>query len=175
MYHVQLTKMTEEVLNDFGNLSLEQLNRKSSDKNWSVGQCLDHLIKTNEQYLHKLNAVSSKDYKMSFWERINPLTDYTGQNLIRSLGEFVTKKYINPRLFAPSSGTIRHDIVMVFANHQEKLKILFREIEEGQHLQKVISSPVAPLITLRVKDVLVLIIEHEKRHIKQANRAMNSN
>jgi hypothetical protein len=174
MYHEQIISITEKIIQDFGNLDSNQLNWKHSDKSWSIGQCFDHLIRTNEQYMNKLYSVNAKDFRMSFWEKFNPLTDYTGKSLIQSLGEIVSKKYINPKLFAPVVGCVRPDIIQVFVNHQEKLKDLFRNIEENGHLQKVISSPVAPLITLRISDSLQLIVEHEKRHVRQAKNVLES-
>lgn len=41
-------KVSEDVQKNFGGLSAEQINWKPRADSWSIGQCLDHLIKSNE-------------------------------------------------------------------------------------------------------------------------------
>ena len=45
-----LDRMTSEYQRDLGQLSSTQLNWKPDPKSWSVGQCIDHVIVTNELY-----------------------------------------------------------------------------------------------------------------------------
>ena len=42
--------ISEKVGSTFGKLSAEQINWKPNAKSWSIGQCFEHLIVTNELY-----------------------------------------------------------------------------------------------------------------------------
>ncbi len=168
MFSEQIKAITQKVEDEFGKLNDIQLNWKPSKEAWSIGQCFDHIIKSNEQYLNKLKVVILPQFKQTFWERYNPLTKYTGKKMILSLGEVVTKKYKNPLIFTPSKNIFSAKLIPSFFNHNESLQNVFIQIEEGNRLEFVITSPVASLVTLKVKDVLELIIVHEKRHINQA-------
>ena len=46
----ELQKIAVEAQKTFGNLSPEQINWKPSAEGWSVAQCFDHLIKSNEAF-----------------------------------------------------------------------------------------------------------------------------
>ena len=43
-------KIIGKVQDTFGNLSGKQINWKPRPDSWSVGQCLDHLINSNEAF-----------------------------------------------------------------------------------------------------------------------------
>ena len=52
----EMQNVADDAKSTFGGLSSDQLNWKPGKKSWSVAQCLDHLIKTNEQ-LQQLNEL----------------------------------------------------------------------------------------------------------------------
>ena len=45
-----MNAVAEDAKTTFAPLSGDQLNWKPGEKSWSVAQCLDHIIKTNEQF-----------------------------------------------------------------------------------------------------------------------------
>lgn len=167
--------LTALIEKEFGNLNLIQLNWKPSPEQWSIGQCLDHLIISNKKYLPLLQTIIDGKNKTSFWERNNPLCNYTGRQMIKTLGKNVIKKYKSPRLFIPSKSTIGQNIISNFKNHQDEIFPLFTELEKEKYFKNVITSPVASLITLKIHHLIELIIVHEERHINQAQQVMNSN
>ena len=167
--------LTAIIDKDFGNLNLIQLNWKLAPDQWSIGQCLDHIIVSNGKYLPILKAIKEGKQKPSFWERNNPLSNYTGKQMIKTLGKNVVKKYKSPRLFIPSESTISQNIISDFKNHQNEIIQLFLELEKEKYKQIVVTSPVASLITLKLHNMLELIIAHEERHINQALQVKNNN
>jgi hypothetical protein len=52
----------------FGYLTAHQLNWKPSADEWSVAQCFDHLVTSNEAYFTIFEKVLSGDKKNTFWE-----------------------------------------------------------------------------------------------------------
>jgi hypothetical protein len=152
---------------EFGKLSETQLNWKPEPDSWSIGSCLHHIIVSNEKYFPALESVAAGKYKMNFWEKINPLTSYTGRQMINSLGREVKKRYSAPLIFRPAT-KFSVTILDEFRKHQEKLILLFEKLEKNDPARIVITSPVASLVTLRVMDAMKLISVHEQRHVSQA-------
>jgi len=163
-----INEITRKVIKEFGHLTTEQLNRKISAKTWSIGQCIDHIIVSNETYLPVLSEIAEGRHKSTFWEINNLLSNYTGRRMIKTLGLEITKKFKSPKQFLPSKSEIPISIIGDFKRHQDKMLELFRILENDKFSDKVITSPVAALITLRVKDVIEIIIVHEQRHLQQA-------
>jgi hypothetical protein len=163
-----LSEITQTVKDEFGSLSEEILNKKTSNKEWSIGQCLEHIINTNQAYLPILISVRDGKHRPSFWEKNNMLTNYTGRRMISTLGPQIQKKYIAPRIFAPSKSIIKGDIIKRFSANQERMTELFKILEQKKFNEIVITSPVASLITLKLRDVISIIIVHEQRHLQQA-------
>jgi hypothetical protein len=163
-----LSEIAQTVKDEFGGLSEELLNKKLSIREWSIGQCLDHIITTNKTYLPVLVSVRDGKHRPGFWEKNNMLTNYTGRRMINTLGPRIQKKFKAPRIFAPSKSTIKTDIIQRFITHQDKLSVLFKILEEKKLTETVITSPAASLITLKLADVISIIIVHEQRHLQQA-------
>ena len=163
----------EKVQNTFGNLSPEQINWKPRADSWSVGQCLDHLIKSNEAFDEQFQALAKGEKKPSFWEKYSPLTGFFGNFLLKSLKNDAKKFKAPSKAIVPPSD-ISPDIVEQFVKHQgdivEKLKSL-----ENIDLQKtVVTSPFLKLMTYRLDIALEIGVEHEKRHFRQAERVMQT-
>ena len=170
-----IPSLTALIEKEFGNLNLIQLNWKLSPEQWSIGQCLDHIIVSNGKYLPLLKTIFEGKNKTTFWEKNNPLCNYTGRQMIKTLGKNVIKKYKSPRLFFPSESTISQNIISDFKTRQSEIFSLFIELEKEKYSEYVITSPVASLITLKLHDLIELIIVHEERHIDQALRVKNNN
>lgn len=174
MLSSSIPSLTATIDKKFGDLKLIQLNWKPAPDQWSIGQCLDHLIVSNAKYLPVLLTIIEGKNKPSFWEKNNPLSNYTGKQMIKTLGKNVVKKYKSPRLFIPSESTVSQNIISDFKNHQDEIFQLFLELEKEKYKHIVVTSPVASLITLKLHDLIELIIVHEERHINQALRVKNN-
>lgn len=171
MDHVKkIEEISATVQMEFGSLNPNQLNWKLNPNEWSIGQCLDHLIVSNEKYFPVFDAVISGKHKMTFWEKNNPLTSYTGKNMIKSLGPVVTKKFQSPKLFLPSQSTIKLSITNDFAEHQKKLIGYFKNFSDVKFSKTIITSPVAALLTLKLQDAMTILVVHEARHLEQMRR-----
>ena len=154
-YTQKLSEITATVENEFGNLSEEKLNMKANPESWSIAQCIEHLIISNSKYFPAFEAVLSGKHKMTFWERNNPLTTYTGKQMIKTLGPVIVKKFQAPKLFLPSRSTIK-------------------KLNTPQFEKIVITSPVAALLTLKLTDAMEILVAHEERHLNQMLRLNNN-
>lgn len=175
MFTNRINHLTEQFSEEFRGLSDEQLNWKPSKEIWSIGQCIDHLIEANSRYIPRLREILNDKHRATFWEKNNPFTDYTGKNMIKNLGPEITRKYKAPKLFVPSKTKMNAGILDKFTKQQKEIENLFDILGTDNHSEKVITSPVAGLITLKVRDVMQLIIVHEERHLLQARNILKEN
>ena len=169
-YTQKLSEITASVESEFGLMNEVQLNWKRDPDSWSIAQCIDHIIVSNQKYFPVLESVVTGKHKMTFWERKNPLTHYTGKQMINTLGPVVSKKFQAPKLFLPSRSDLKPTIINDFIEHQKKLCTLLKKLIDPKFEKVVITSPVAALLTLKLTDVLQIIVAHEERHLQQMIR-----
>ncbi len=162
-------KVGEDVQKIFGNLSAEQINWKPRRNSWSVGQCLDHLIKSNEAFDEQFRSVASGEKKPTFWEKYSPLTSFFGNFLLKSLKNDARKFKAPSKAIVPPSD-IAADIVEQFAKHQAEVIEKIKTLEKVDLQKTVVTSPFLKLMTYRLGTALEIGVEHEKRHFRQAER-----
>jgi uncharacterized damage-inducible protein DinB len=160
----------EKVRTEFSNISPEQLNWKPMPSSWSIGQCLDHLIVSDSLYFPSLEKIAAGTYHMNFWEKWSPLSRYFGQTLVQQIQEQVTKKFKAPKVFTPSASQIDIGILDRFQKHLDTM-LEYVAAHKRSNLDKVyITSPVSRFVTYSLRDAITILINHEYRHIHQAER-----
>ena len=156
----------------FGSLSPEQLNWKPAAESWSVAQCLDHLILTNKSMEPAIEAKLSGKAN-SLWEKASPLSGFFGRFLKNHLMEDKRKFKAPSRSIVPPS-EIDGDIVERFCEHQRHVARQVEDIGKLDLDRTVVTSPYLRVMTYRLGDALDIMIEHEKRHIRQAKRVLET-
>src|SRR5688572_1188394 len=81
----ELEKISGDAHKTFGSLSAEQVNWKPSSEGWSVGQCFEHLIKSNSLFFPVMEQIGRGEYRNSFWQNYSPLSGFLGKLMIKSL------------------------------------------------------------------------------------------
>lgn len=155
----------------FGNLSAAQINWKPSAEGWSVGQCFEHLIKSNELFYDDLERIASGARRNSFLENYSPLSSFFGNLLINSLKKDARKFKAPTKKIVPPS-EIDANIVELFAAHQAELIGKIKRTENADWRKTKITSPFMRLVTYKLSDGFQVIVEHEKRHVRQAERVL---
>ncbi len=166
----ELNSVTGEAKASFGGMSAEQVNWKPNPKSWSVGQCLDHLITSNEAYFSTLEKVAAGTYSPNVWSRIPFAADFFGRILKNAVHPDSVKKNKTFPVFEPAQSDIAESIVEDFASAQDKLKDLIERLDDESLLGVKVASPVNEVINLRVRDALEMLALHERRHYNQAVR-----
>lgn len=164
--------LSQRAKENFGSLSYAQLNWKPAPDKWSVGECLKHLIHSNETYYSQFELLLSGKKKKTFWESIPGLPRMWGSMLKKSTGPVVTTKAKSPKAFRIDSSQVDTDIIEQFLRHQEKLKDFIRRLGKLDLDKTVITSPAAAMITYSLRDTFDILLPHEERHIGQAERVM---
>lgn len=169
----QMSEAVTDVVTSFGRLSAEQLNWKPSEKGWSIAQCLEHIILTNHEFDPEFEKLASGTRKNSFWENYSPFTGWGGRFLIKAVMEDSKKaKAPSNRIVPPSQ--VPEDIVQQFVGHIAEVN---KQVESVAHIDRektVVTSPFLAVFTYKLDDAFTVLVEHTKRHIRQAKRVMET-
>lgn len=166
-----LSEVAADVTASFGSLTPDQLNWKPAEKSWSVAQCLDHIIKTNHEFDAEIDKIAVGTRQNSFWENYSPFTAWGGRFLIKAVSEDSKKaKAPSDRIVPPSE--IDADIVERFGSEIANVARKVEACAAADRKKTVVTSPFLVVFTYTLDDALTVLVEHTKRHVRQAKRVV---
>jgi hypothetical protein len=161
-----LGRRAEEQL---GGLTSKQLNWRPNPDEWSVGQCLDHLILATTTYFPTFRAIQAGTKRPTGWERVPLLPSLFGPWLIRLLSPERSAKVPAPAVFRPTESLVDPQIVRTFAATQQEL-VRFMAGTAPRDLDRIVTSPASSFITYDLLDAYRIIVVHAQLHLQQARR-----
>lgn len=168
----ELEKISENTKKTFGNLSPEQLNWKPSAESWSVAQCFEHLIVTNDLYFPNIQKVIDGKHYNNFFSKIPFSTNLIAALMKNALNPDQKRKMKTFKVFEPSASNVSPTIIEDFVENNLKL-IEMIEACKGLDLHTIkIAEPLSVALNLRLDDAFEILAMHEKRHFKQAERVL---
>jgi hypothetical protein len=164
---VKISSDAKNLAKDFLNLSYKQINFRPSESQWSIGECFEHLIRTNEKYIpvYEKYKLSEGDKEVDFKPTL------TGKLITKSVLPDNKRKFKTSSPFNPIGSSINVNIVKDFLNQNEKLVETAKNIDSAKMKEKI-SSPFSKFVKYNVGDSLLVIGNHNLRHIHQAKRVM---
>jgi hypothetical protein len=165
-----LAYLSREIQQQVVSLSTSQLNWKPNKMEWSVGQCLDHLIVTNTSYFPQIDQLLAGTKQSTLWERLPLLPTLYGRIMIRILGPESTSRVPAPNAFLPTQSDVQPQIASLFLSMQEEIS---QRILACQHLpiaDIVITSPASNFVIYSLLDAFRIIVVHEQNHFNQLMR-----
>ncbi len=166
----EIAAITAEAQAKYGALSEEQLNWKPAAESWSVGQCFDHLIRSNVEMEPVMSLVDGSR-KTKFWEKVSPFSGVLGRFLVSSMIKDERKFKAPSKAIVPPS-KVSADIIEKFAAEQAKVLSTVQAADKFDWKKTVVTSPFMSAITYSLHDAFRIMVEHEKRHFRQARRVM---
>jgi hypothetical protein len=160
----------DKVTTEFSFMTVEQLNWNPSEKTWSIGQCLDHLILSDSSYFSTLKKISERVFKMSFWEKHSPFSKKCGRLLKDQLKEKVGKKLAAPKIIRPQNSKIELDIIEHYHKSLDTFLDYISNCKKIDIDKTIITSPTICIVTYSLRDAFQFLLQHEHRHINQAIR-----
>lgn len=167
-WHNDLDKNTNDFENKFNNLTSEQLNWKPNEKSWSIGQVIEHLIKSSEGYFAIPEQIRSKDFKPSFLTNFGFVPKLIGNLILKSVKPDAKRKVKTMKIFEPSLSNIDSNILQNFRESQQQLHNFIDENKELILSRAVIPSPVNKHFIYHFDTVIDILVNHQKRHFEQA-------
>jgi len=149
-------------------LSAAQLNWKPSPHQWSIGQCLDHLLVSSEVYLPPISRALDG-------RAASPVDEIT-PGLV---GRFFIRTFIEPstqRLRGRAPGKIRPakevapDILDRFLRSNDLARALVRRASAYDVNRIRFVNPFVPLLRFNVATGIEVLWRHQHRHLLQAER-----
>ena len=163
----------KRVQSAFSLLSENQLNWKPSSEVWSIGECINHIVKTNGLYLSKIENIlgsspagSEGDFPYS--------QSFMGKMITKAVEPANIKKFKTFKVFLPGKSAVRKTIIDDYVNSSKRFIEQINKMRDLDLKKLRLSSPVSILIRLNLGDVLIIISKHDERHINQAECLMKT-
>jgi hypothetical protein len=169
-----IDQVTELCKAKFQDLTQDQLNWSIDSNTWSIAQNLDHLIIINESYYPVFQSIKTGTHQVSFLAKIPFMVKWFGKMILNSVKPENTNKTKTFPSWEPEGNMYEKDIVHRFIGHQETLKKEINDMVPYLDKGLIIASPINAYIVYSLDKALEIIIEHEKRHIKQAIDVLNT-
>jgi hypothetical protein len=153
-------------------LSLEQLNWAPRPGAWSVGQCLDHLRVTNEEYVAAMSPSLTNRQPVVVHE-ITP--GWFGRWFIRSFIAPSTKlkKVRAPKKIRPAVKIEQNVLERFLASNRAARDLVHRA--RNYDVNRIrFNNPFIPGIRFTVGTGLEILSQHQQRHLLQAERVRAS-
>lgn len=157
-----------------GGLSDAQVNWQPHEAAWSVAQCLDHLGRANTVYAAALQQAlkESRAAKEASPQTIRP--GWFGRYVIRSFEPPPRRKLRAPKKIVPASRIGRREVLEAFLRSQEDMRAVIREAANLDLNRIRFRNPFIGFLRFTVGTGLLLITAHNRRHLWQAERVLES-
>ena len=158
----------------FGQLDARRLNWRPDAQQWSIAQCLDHLLNANRLMLLAADAALAGTAPRTIWQRLPLLPGALGRALIRSQSPDGRRRYTAPLRAQPSASDIAPDIVRRFVEQQREAARKVRLLDNARAMTTIMTSPFVRVVTYSVLDGWRIVVAHDHRHVAQAKRVLEA-
>ncbi|MCL7753253.1 DinB family protein [Polaribacter sp. Z022] len=168
-----LLDLTHKNLNDvdkFKSESINSLNWKENLKSWSVLECIEHLNRYGDSYIPEIeNKIKNSNYKSSGKFTSNWLGKYFSKSVSynESLNKMKTFKSMNPL-----NSKLDINVLEKFINQQNQIIKLLEKAKDVDLDKTKTAISISKWIKLRLGDSFRVLIFHNERHIKQAQKSL---
>lgn len=165
-----LDKVSADARKVFGNLSNRQINWKPNPQSWSIGQCFEHLIITNNLYFPNIQKVIDGKHRNNFFAKIPFSVDLISALMKNSLNPHQKRKMKTFKIFEPAASDVSANIIEDFTENNRKLIRMFESVKDLNLHEIKIAEPLHKALNLRLDDTFEILLIHEQRHFLQAKR-----
>lgn len=170
----ELEKISVDAREKFGNLSPAQINWRPPGEGWSVGQCFEHLVITNELYFPAIQKVIAGTHRNNFFSKIPFAADLIGVLMKNSLDPEQKRKMKTFKMFEPAASDVSAAVIDDFAENQRKLIEMIVAVKDVNADKIKISEPINRALNIRLSAAFEILVMHEKRHFRQAERVLKA-
>ena len=183
---VRLTPDRQELMAELARLSFEAsqvagplddagFNWQPNDgKEWSVGQCIEHLVRANRLYLDALEEAARAAIEKEGVGEPTPLVPgRLGRWFIDSIEPESGPKLNAPKKIVPPSYCMKMSTLVAFAGEQQRIIELVRDTAGIDCNSIKFKNPLAyGLRVFNLSTGLLVMTAHERRHLLQARRVV---
>jgi len=168
----QVEEQLKEVIAVFQNIPEDLLLHQAENGGWSMAECFMHLNSYAGFYLPRIAQALATTDSVDLNEPFKH--GFLGKYFIDMMdAEQSTKKYKAMKKHRPDNADTAHEAVSGFITHLETLQALVRNAS-GKALNKSVKTSISPLISIKVGDALQFVLTHNRRHLIQARKNLES-
>jgi hypothetical protein len=167
-WHERLDSVTQQVEDEFGILTQEQLNWKLSASEWSIAEVLEHLNLVNASYEKVLLDAANSKSDMGFTSKIGFVVNFLGKMIYESVEPSRAKKMKTFAVWEPVKSDVSKNVIADFKKQQQAIKTLINNCKPLLKKDIVIPSPANRYIVYKLRMAVEIIVSHEERHLNQA-------
>lgn len=167
-------KSLDEAINEFSELSEEQLYWNPDGNSWSIAQCLAHLNAFHRFYVpvFEERIKNSRFQEPEELFQSSPLGNSTYMKVKLGKLKNVKRKLKSPKDYNPLINTNlkTEQVVGDFEKYQRHLIDIIEKARAVNIRKTKMSFSKRPIVRLRIGDAFQYIVYHCERHIEQAKR-----
>ena len=164
----QIEENTQNFVDTFGGLSMEQLNWKPNANTWSIAQNIEHLIVINKTYFPIIESIRNGKYKKPFIAKFGFIVAFFGKTILQAVQPDRKKKMKTFSIWEPSKSAIPKGILDRFKAHQSELQQIIENSRDLIEKGTIISSPANKNLVYKLETAFDIIVTHEQRHFQQS-------
>ena len=164
----QIEENTQNFVDTFGGLSMEQLNWKPNANTWSIAQNIEHLIVINKTYFPVIESIRNGKYKKPFIAKFGFIVAFFGKTILQAVQPDRKKKMKTFPIWEPSKSAIPEGILDRFKAHQSELQQIIENSRDLIEKGTIISSPANKNLVYKLETAFDIIVTHEQRHFQQS-------
>lgn len=155
-----------------GVLTFEQINKKTSPKNWSAAECFVHLNNYADAYLKNtkrdFSLRNDDDSEKEYSPRFLPA------KFIKAVGPDVKVKLKSIHVNESAKSNVDKNVLDQFIAYQKEFLDILDKASFNDLKTIKVASPFARFLKFQLGEMLLLTLHHQQRHLNQAERAINS-
>ena len=163
----ELTHLAKEHALEFKTYSLEQLNYKSNDTDWSVLECIEHLCLYGKFYLPE---IENRILKVDYVNNPSFKSGFLGNYFVNMIKASNSNKIKATKQMDATGSELTLSTINQFLKQLEWLDSLLVKSEKVDLTKVKTSISLSKIIKLRLGDTLRFIVYHNERHILQATK-----
>lgn len=169
-YTAELQRQTAQVAALTAGLTEAALNWQPTPTSWSIGQCLDHLLRTNESALAAIcqTVEVNRDELRPRSGEIRP-AGWFSRWFVARIGPDSDSKFRAPQKIVPAS-RVAGDVATRFRQTQNALERFVTEFGTADLGALRYPNPLIPVARWTVDTGLLILIRHNARHLQQADK-----
>ncbi len=169
----QVEEQLKEVIAVFQNLPDDQLLQPAIDGGWNIAECLAHLNSYGDFYLPRLEKAMEKAPVLQGPYRFKH--SFLGGYFIAMMNPSEpTKKYKALKKYRPATIPDPHAVVSEFIQQLEVLLKIVLQAEQKNLMKVKVATTLSPLLKIHLGDAMQFVLTHNRRHLIQARKNLES-
>ncbi len=166
----RLEKHVEEVRGFANAFNPQQLNWKPDEKSWSIAQCLDHIIVSDQQYFAGIKKAIELTSASQLVEKKPYRPSLFGRWFARMMKPGSLFKFKTFPVFQPSVRIEGKKVLEDFVRHEQELLILIKKCDGWDINSVKLRSPVNSFFKFSLGECFAVLVNHQERHLVQARK-----